>query len=610
MRERQTGFRIRALTAAFLLFLVSGSGAVASLVIITPEGGKSSLEGAEEALREGGGRVFHRFPGEGLIAEIPRGGVEALRRGLPPGWRVEPLDRAAGSSLGGRGGALVEPSGKGSRPTGGRPLAGDALERPRSEGKGGEEPGFWDGSEYLLGDVGVALFFLESDGSIDPSLEDWTDEERRHVEARVVEATEWWRSRAPEGFLRFTYEFHPSVSVSYEPITRPQEDEDLWIREALATVGFSSGDRFTRTQEYLNDMKARLGLDWAFALFIIDSSADGDGMFADGYFAYAYVGGPFAVLTLDNDGWGMENFASVCAHEIGHLFYALDQYASARVPCDRTSGYLGVATANSGYGECPEEEPLCIMRSTHLGVATMSETVRGQVGWFDENGNGVPDPIDREPAVTADADLSGDSVVVSGKASVVPTANENPLGYGHDLSVSTIVAVEYRTDGGEWREVVGAVSGEPSTTVDFDLRVSMREVESGEIEVRARDSAGLDSPTLTLSLSGGEEKDPAAGADPEPLPGPVRILGNRPNPFNPSTEIRFRLDGEARVRLDVFDMRGALVRRLADEVSPAGERGVVWDGRDAAGRDAPSGLYIFRVLVEGESRALPITLIR
>ncbi|MFH1278526.1 MAG: FlgD immunoglobulin-like domain containing protein [Candidatus Eisenbacteria bacterium] len=610
MGHRTTGFHIRALAVSFLLLLGSGNGAVASIVIITPEGGKGSLEEAETALREAGGEVCHRFPGEGLIADLFPGEIDALAGRLSGEWRVDDGLSVPESPLRRRAESLYGPPRKGRGPASGRPLSGDAFEPPRRSGKGGEEPGFWDGSEYLLGDVGVAVFFLESNGAIDPSIEDWTGAERLHVQARMVEATEWWRSRAPEGFLRFTYEFRDSVPVPYEPIARPQGDEELWIREALASFGFSSGDRFSRTQSYLNDMKARLGLDWAFAVYVIDSSEDEDGMFSDGYFAYAYVGGPFAVLTLDNDGWGTENFASVFAHEMGHVFYALDQYAAARVPCDRASGYLGAPTANSQYGGCPESEPNCLMRSTHLDVAVLSETARAQVGWLDDDGNGVPDAVDHDPSLSADAVTRGDTVEVTGEAAVVPAPNRNPLGYGNDLSVSTLVAVEYRTPGAEWRDVPGAVSGKPSASARFVLPIPAGEAEEGRVELRARDSAGLYSPSSSVAFSGGGEKDPAAGGTAETPPGPVRILGNRPNPFNPSTEFHLSLEEAVRVRLEIYDTRGVLVCRLVDDILTPGETAVSWDGRDSRGRTAPSGRYFFRVLAGGESRALPITLLR
>ncbi len=85
------------------------------------------------------------------------------------------------------------------------------------------------------------------------------------------------------------------------------------------------------------------------------------------------------------------------------------------------------------------------------------------------------------------------------------------------------------------------------------------------------------------------------GAAAAPLPAPLRLLGNRPNPFNPSTAILFALDAPADVRLEIFDVQGRLVRAIAGGSLPVGEHAMAWDGRDAAGRDAASGVYLYRV---------------
>ncbi len=82
------------------------------------------------------------------------------------------------------------------------------------------------------------------------------------------------------------------------------------------------------------------------------------------------------------------------------------------------------------------------------------------------------------------------------------------------------------------------------------------------------------------------------------LPAPLRLLGNRPNPFNPSTEIRFALDAAAEVRVAVYDLQGRLVRTLADSPLAAGVHAVRWDGRDRAGQVVGSGIYLYRVQSE------------
>ncbi|MBU1676554.1 hypothetical protein KKA85_12340, partial [bacterium] len=96
--------------------------------------------------------------------------------------------------------------------------------------------------------------------------------------------------------------------------------------------------------------------------------------------------------------------------------------------------------------------------------------------------------------------------------------------------------------------------------------------------------------------------DPALRIDgdvtavPEAAPGAPRLSQNHPNPFNPRTTIRFELPARAAVGLRIYDLEGRLVRALLDGAPrDAGPHEVVWDGRDAHGADAPSGVYMYRL---------------
>jgi len=71
-----------------------------------------------------------------------------------------------------------------------------------------------------------------------------------------------------------------------------------------------------------------------------------------------------------------------------------------------------------------------------------------------------------------------------------------------------------------------------------------------------------------------------------------------PNPFNPTTEISITLDRAGQAELRVLDCSGRLLRTLASGRLEAGEHRFEWDGRDAAGRRQPSGLYL--AVLDGE----------
>jgi hypothetical protein len=70
---------------------------------------------------------------------------------------------------------------------------------------------------------------------------------------------------------------------------------------------------------------------------------------------------------------------------------------------------------------------------------------------------------------------------------------------------------------------------------------------------------------------------------------------NYPNPFNPMTTIEYGLSTPEHVELVIYDISGALVRRLVSGAKPAGWYSVQWDGRDQTGRRVASGVYLSRM---------------
>ena len=80
----------------------------------------------------------------------------------------------------------------------------------------------------------------------------------------------------------------------------------------------------------------------------------------------------------------------------------------------------------------------------------------------------------------------------------------------------------------------------------------------------------------------------------------VHLGPNYPNPFNPHTSIPFTLAAADAVRLQVYDLRGRLVRTLWDGPLAAGAHRLDWDGRNTAGQPVASGVYLYRLEVGGQ----------
>jgi hypothetical protein len=79
------------------------------------------------------------------------------------------------------------------------------------------------------------------------------------------------------------------------------------------------------------------------------------------------------------------------------------------------------------------------------------------------------------------------------------------------------------------------------------------------------------------------------------VPSTFALEGNYPNPFNPSTTIRFHIAEPSHVTLTVFDVMGRTVARLVDQEMPAGSYAAEWDGKSDAGLIVAGGIYFYRL---------------
>jgi predicted CXXCH cytochrome family protein len=70
---------------------------------------------------------------------------------------------------------------------------------------------------------------------------------------------------------------------------------------------------------------------------------------------------------------------------------------------------------------------------------------------------------------------------------------------------------------------------------------------------------------------------------------------NHPNPFNPSTEIRYELPQAAHVKISVYNALGMLVTTLFNGEQNAGYQSVTWNGKDDAGVSVASGIYLYKM---------------
>lgn len=152
-----------------------------------------------------------------------------------------------------------------------------------------------------------------------------------------------------------------------------------------------------------------------------------------------------------------------------------------------------------------------------------------------------------------------------------------------DGQASCSSGISFGTNGSNFRTFVGSES--MWNEIVFSLKPWV------EVDYGAPGSFVLSSTSGEASLvAAGEE--PMAPAEPQYT---TALLPGYPNPFNPSTALRFTLAEPARVDMSVYDVRGARVWNNEARVYATGHHEVRWNGTDHAGQSVGTGVYFVRM---------------
>ena len=79
------------------------------------------------------------------------------------------------------------------------------------------------------------------------------------------------------------------------------------------------------------------------------------------------------------------------------------------------------------------------------------------------------------------------------------------------------------------------------------------------------------------------------------FPEGFKLNQNYPNPFNPATTIRYSLESNSHVQVEVFNLLGSKIKILENENKSAGNYSAVWDASNLKGEKVVSGIYIYRM---------------
>ena len=337
-----------------------------------------------------------------------------------------------------------------------------------------------DTGEFLLGSVAVTPVFFESNGSIDPESQDWNAAEIDESLARISEGVHWW-SNTLDGLntvhtIDFVFDNAFALDpfeTGYEPIDRISNHFNLYVGDFLHAQGFGNVGSIEEGMKQFNaHQREQMGTDWAFTIFMVDSSDDADGRFLPGGFfqtAFAYAGGLFVVSPSTRP-------ASTIAHEMGHIFWAKDEYPGGATWTDRR-GYYNSQNLNAFDNPTPgfiQEDSIMssgIVLANAYAANESPDVTLAMIGWRDTDGDGIFDLADVPLDLTGEGyfDSSSSTYHFTGSASAVPLVNQNSSGPQSDITLNRISQLQYRVDGGAWI----TVAQPDQQQADFDVTVTL-----------------------------------------------------------------------------------------------------------------------------------------
>ena len=231
-------------------------------------------------------------------------------------------------------------------------------------------------------------------------------------------------------------------------------------------IGGTSFEQAMR--DYNHSQRVKHDTDWAFTIFIVDSS-EGDGKFAPGgpfQNAFALPGGLFYVTPSERP-------TTTYTHETGHIFYALDEYAGG-ASYNVSRGYYDAQNLNA-LKDNPDpnfiQAPSIMSGATTLQTAFINHTspasTLAHVGWQDSDGDGVFDVLDVPLQLEGSGryDAATETYRFQGSATAVALPNRNSTGLQNDITLNEVSRVEYRVDGGDW--TVATEPQQQQTNLDF-----------------------------------------------------------------------------------------------------------------------------------------------
>ncbi|MGE5410628.1 MAG: LamG-like jellyroll fold domain-containing protein [Clostridiales bacterium] len=143
--------------------------------------------------------------------------------------------------------------------------------------------------------------------------------------------------------------------------------------------------------------------------------------------------------------------------------------------------------------------------------------------------------------------------------------------------------IERKAENGSW-EKIGFVKGNGNSNSQKEYSFVDDKAPTGKIQYRIKQ----------LDINGHFKYYDAVIISVD-VPKEYKLLQNSPNPFNPSTAIKFQLPVSSFVTVKIYDQIGREVTTLVNEEKPSGSHIIYWNGKDKNGNSVASGIYLYRL---------------
>lgn len=243
-------------------------------------------------------------------------------------------------------------------------------------------PNQWN-SERMVGLMTCNVFFVESDGSVDPNYFTWTAKALLEEKVTILRSLHTWSYTAFRYGIDLTFipqwlDRSPALGQGREPNLHfgsfeMYSGQVLAMNKAvLANLGYDEG--FYTGDEFNFDQKRLTAADGSFTIGVHYDHA-GRGRIR----AHAYLGGPYTFLS------SRSNF-SLYGHEIGHIFHAFDEYLNSDCEFNSNTTFNGIINKNNIGSSCEGKQACVMVNNVTAGSGpetyyALCEYTVAHIGW-------------------------------------------------------------------------------------------------------------------------------------------------------------------------------------------------------------------------------------